>query len=65
MMLEDYFTKPLKGRGFKIFRGIVMGYKPISSLESIPVSIKESIGNNGGHIETVFYQKCEVALLSH
>ena len=40
MMLADYFTKTLKGTVFKIFRDIIMGYKPISSLGKIPVSIK-------------------------
>ena len=29
MMLTDYFTKPLKGKVFKIFRDVIMGYKPI------------------------------------
>ena len=46
-MLDDYFTKPLKGKVFKIFNDLIMGYKRISSLESIPVSIKEHVGNNG------------------
>ena len=46
MMLEDYFTKPLKGKVLKIFRDVIMGYKPISYLNSIPVSIKQSVGNN-------------------
>ena len=30
MMLADYFTKLLKKKVFKIFRGVIMGYKPIS-----------------------------------
>ena len=30
MMLADYFTKLLKGKVLKIFRGVIMGYKPIS-----------------------------------
>ena len=49
MMLADYFTKILKGKVFKIFRGVIMGYKPILSLESIPVLIKEHVGNNRGN----------------
>ena len=46
MMLEDYFIKPLRGKVLKIFRDVIMGYKPISSLKPIPVSIKECVGNN-------------------
>ena len=46
-MLEDYFTKLLNGKVFKIFRSVIIGYKPISSLKSIPVSIKGRVGNNG------------------
>ena len=29
MMLADYYTKLLKGKVFKIFRDIIMGYKTI------------------------------------
>ena len=47
MMLVDYFTKLLKGKVLKIFRDSIMGYKPISSLELTPVSIKECVENNG------------------
>ena len=64
-MLVDYFTKPLKRTVFKIFRDVIIGYKPISSLESIPVSIKDHVGNNGEMIETIFYRKIDVARLSH
>ena len=46
MMLEDYFTKLLNGKVFKIFREVIMGYKPISSLKSIPVLMKERVVNN-------------------
>ena len=41
------FTKPLKGKVLKIFRDIIMGYKPLSSLKSIPASIQELVGNSG------------------
>ena len=33
MMLVDYFKKPLKGEVLKIFRDIIMGYKPILLLK--------------------------------
>ena len=46
MMLEDYFTKPLKGKVFKLIRDVIMGYKPIPQLKSIPVSTKERAVNN-------------------
>ena len=52
-MLANYFTKPLKKQVFKIFREVILGYKPIFSLKSTPVSIKESIRNNGKIIETL------------
>ena len=47
MMLTDYCIEPLKGTVFKMSRDTIIGYKPILSLESIPVSIKERAGNNG------------------
>ena len=46
MKLKDYFTKPIKGTVFKIFRDVIMGYKTIFSLKSIPFSINESVGIN-------------------
>ena len=47
MMLEDYFTKPIKQTVFKVFRGFIMGYKPISELEPTTVLLKEHVRNNG------------------
>ena len=32
IMLADFFTKPLQGHLFKMFRDVIMGYAPISSL---------------------------------
>ena len=64
MVLVEYFTKTLKEKVFKISRDVIMGYKPISSFELIPVSIKERIGNNGG-VKTFFDQKRDVERLSH
>ena len=46
MILSGYFTKLLKGKVFKIFKDIIMGYKPISSLKPIPVPIKYHVGND-------------------
>ena len=43
MKLSEYFTKPLKGKVFKIFRNVIIGYKPILSLELIPISINEHV----------------------
>ena len=38
LMLADYFTKPLQGKMFQLFRNIIMGYLPISSIvEQIPI----------------------------
>ena len=47
MMLEYYFENLLKGKVFKIFRNVIMGYKSILSLESIPVLFKDFVRNNG------------------
>ena len=33
IMLADYFTKPLQGRAFKLFRDVIMGYRHISILK--------------------------------
>ena len=57
MMLEDYFTKSLKGKLFKILRDIIMGYKPTSSLEQILVSIMEHVGNNWENDWNYFWLK--------
>ena len=46
MMLADYLQNRSRERCTKCFRDIIMGYKPISSLKPIPVSIKEHVGNN-------------------
>ena len=37
----------LKEKVLKIFRDVIMGYKPIFSLKLIHVSIKENVVNNG------------------
>ena len=44
LMVADYFTKPLQGRPFKLFRDLIMGYAPISTiLEAIALSAKERV----------------------
>ena len=32
LMIADYFTKPLQGRMFKLFRDIIMGYRPLDDI---------------------------------
>ena len=44
-MVADYFTKPLSGKMFYKFRDIIMGYKPITSLEDNTFTIKERVEN--------------------
>ena len=45
-MIADYFTKPLQGRLFKMFRNVIMGYLPISSIiEQIPIKERVDIRN--------------------
>ena len=43
-MLADYFSKPLQGYLFKKFRGVIMGYKHISTLKWTSFEIKERVG---------------------
>jgi hypothetical protein len=46
MMLVDYFTKPLQGKAFKVYRDVVMGHKHINSLNDlVPSRIKECVEN--------------------
>ena len=42
-MLADYFTKPLQGQLFRLFREIIMNWKPLSVLLESN-SIKERVG---------------------
>ena len=44
LMLADYFTKPLQGKIFHIYRDIIMGYKPITDLLS-KIELKERVEN--------------------
>ena len=44
LMIADYFTKPLQGKAFKLFRDLIMGYTPISTiLDAIALSAKERV----------------------
>ena len=42
-MLADYFTKPLNGSLFKLYRGVIMGHLTIDKL--FKHALKESVGN--------------------
>ena len=47
-MLADYFTKPLQGKSFYVFRDVLMGWKHIDSLNQIKLSAaKERVENKG------------------
>ena len=45
LMIADFFTKPLQGRMFHLFRNVIMGYAPLSTLTSL-IPIKERVGMN-------------------
>ena len=43
-MIEDFFTKPLQGKAFNIYRDLIMGYKHIKELSMLELStIKERV----------------------
>ena len=46
LMIADYFTKPLQGRLFKLFRDVIMGYRPLTDVLS-EIPSKERVGNGG------------------
>ena len=52
-MLADFFTKPLQGNLFRIFRDIILGYKPFSYLNEGFPSIKERVEMNPKSNKTV------------
>ena len=44
LMIADYFTKPLQGKQFRLFRDLIMGYMHINDfLKEIDRSIKERV----------------------
>jgi hypothetical protein len=46
-MLADFFTKPLQGSLFRIFRDIILGTNRIISIDSIPdLLVKERVGKD-------------------
>ena len=38
LMVADYFTKPLNGAKFKMFREFIMGWRPMSDLKHIKMN---------------------------
>ena len=44
LMIADYFTKPLQGRIFKLFRDVIMGYRRLSDIIS-EIPMKERVEN--------------------
>ncbi len=52
-MLADFFTKPLQGNLFRMFRAVIMGHKHISTLkEMMPSPSQERVGK-GTKIDTM------------
>ena len=52
-MIADYFTKPLQGNLFKLFRDIIMVYKHIGDiLADIESTAKERVRNQNKATET-------------
>jgi hypothetical protein len=52
-MLADFFTKPLQGNFFRMFRAVIMGHKHISTLkEMMPSPSQERVGK-GTKIDTM------------
>ena len=42
-ILSDYNTKPLQGELFHIFRSVIMGWEPISTLNKVVLPSKERV----------------------
>ena len=51
IMLADFFTKPLQGALYHKFRDVLMGYKPITTLEQKSFEIKERVENTDENTE--------------
>ena len=44
LMIADYFTKPLQGRLFNLFRDVIMGHRQLQEIIS-EIPMKERVGN--------------------
>ena len=44
-MLADFFTKDLQGSQFAKFRDVIMRWKHVDTLQMVPPSTKERVGN--------------------
>ena len=58
MILADFFTKPLQGKNFHMFRRVIMGWDHVSVLKAYiekddGLSMKERVGNNGNETSDV------------
>jgi hypothetical protein len=51
IMLADYFTKPLQGSLFRIFRFVLLGELPTSALSATTASGNEELVDGGNHDE--------------
>ena len=58
VILADFFTKPLQGKKFHIFRWVIMGWDHVIVLKAYiekddGLSMKEPVGNNGNETSDV------------
>ena len=44
LMIADFFTKPLQGSMFRLFRDVIMGYRPLEDI-MLEIPMKERVGN--------------------
>ena len=62
LMVADFFTKPLQGRMFKIFRDIVMGYRPIKDvINEIPIKERVENTNKNRNVKGNKYDMLEIS----
>ena len=62
-MLADYFTKPLQGRMFDIYRQVLMGWKHISTLKTLKSPcMKERVENNIKNVLLILYQEMKIPI---
>ena len=57
-MLADYYTKPLQGKAFNVFRSVLMGWSHISTLQNLTSSQMkervEKVSQNQSSVSTSF-----------